>query len=54
MESFQNMLEEMTVRLEANAGHIEMTFPFFITKRAPRLRRGQRHGLPCQPDRRTA
>src|SRR6201996_736715 len=30
VESFQNMLEEMTVRLEANAGHIEMTFPFFI------------------------
>jgi len=23
------------MRLEANAGHIEMTFPFFITKRAP-------------------
>ena len=35
VESFQNMLEEMTMRLEANAGHIEMTFPFFITKRAP-------------------
>ena len=35
VESFQKMLEEMTVRLEANAGHIEMTFPFFITKRAP-------------------
>jgi GTP cyclohydrolase I len=35
VESFQSMLEEMTVRLEANAGHIEMTFPFFITKRAP-------------------
>ena len=35
VESFQNMLEEMTVRLEADAGHIEMTFPFFVTKRAP-------------------
>src|ERR1700685_3876255 len=35
VKSCQNMLEEMTVRLEADAGHIEMTFPFFITKRAP-------------------
>ena len=35
VESFQSMLEEMTVRLEANAGHIEMSFPFFVTKRAP-------------------
>ena len=35
VESFQTMLEDMTVRLEADAGHIEMSFPFFITKRAP-------------------
>ena len=35
VESFQSMLEDMTVRLEADAGHIEMSFPFFITKRAP-------------------
>ena len=35
VESFHNMLEEMTVRLEADAGHIEMSFPFFVTKRAP-------------------
>ena len=35
VESFQTMLEEMTVRLEADAGHIEMSFPFFMTKRAP-------------------
>jgi GTP cyclohydrolase IB len=35
VESFQSMLEDMTVRLEADAGRIEMSFPFFITKRAP-------------------
>jgi len=35
VESFQTMLEDMTVRLEANAGRIEMSFPFFMTKRAP-------------------
>jgi GTP cyclohydrolase I len=35
VESFRSMLEEMTLRLEADAGHIEMSFPFFITKRAP-------------------
>ncbi len=33
--SFRAMLEEMTERLEADAGHIEMTFPFFVMKRAP-------------------
>jgi GTP cyclohydrolase I len=35
VESFRAMLETMTGRLEADAGHIEMTFPFFIMKRAP-------------------
>ncbi len=35
VESFRGMLETMTARLEADAGHIEMTFPFFIMKRAP-------------------
>ena len=35
VESFQSMLEDMTVRLEADAGHIEMSFPFFMTKHAP-------------------
>ena len=29
------MLERMTERLEADAGHIEMTFPFFVMKKAP-------------------
>ncbi|MFI4913660.1 MAG: GTP cyclohydrolase FolE2 [Steroidobacterales bacterium] len=35
VDSFRSMLLEMTVRLDANAGHIEMSFPFFVTKRAP-------------------
>ena len=35
VQSFKEMLSEMTTRLEARSGHIEMTFPYFITKRAP-------------------
>jgi GTP cyclohydrolase I len=35
VESFRAMLASMTERLEANAGHIEMSFPFFVMKRAP-------------------
>jgi GTP cyclohydrolase I len=35
VESFRAMLERMTVRLEAGAGHIEMTFPFYVMKKAP-------------------
>lgn len=35
VESFRTMLEEMTQRLEADAGHIEMSFPFFVMKKAP-------------------
>lgn len=33
--SFKDMLTEMTNRLEAESGHIEMSFPFFINKTAP-------------------
>jgi GTP cyclohydrolase I len=33
--SFRDMLAEMTERLEAESGHIEMNFPFFIKKTAP-------------------
>lgn len=33
--SFKDMLLEMTERLEADHGHIEMTFPYFINKSAP-------------------
>lgn len=35
VESFREMLGEMTERLEAEAGHIEMAFPFFVNKKAP-------------------
>jgi GTP cyclohydrolase I len=35
VESFKEMLGEMTERLEAEAGHIEMSFRYFINKTAP-------------------
>lgn len=35
VESFKCMLKEMTELLEAETGHIEMCFPFFIKKSAP-------------------
>jgi GTP cyclohydrolase I len=35
VESFGALLAEMTDRLEADAGHIEMTFPYFVMKKAP-------------------
>ncbi|MBS0379776.1 MAG: GTP cyclohydrolase I FolE2 [Proteobacteria bacterium] len=35
VESFRTMLSTMTARLEADTGHIEMSFPFFIMKKAP-------------------
>ena len=33
--TFTEMLTEMAERLESEAGHIEMRFPFFVNKRAP-------------------
>ncbi len=35
VESFRDMLAEMAERLEADAGHIEMSFPYFVNKTAP-------------------
>lgn len=35
VDSFGQMLEEMTEYLDATAGHIEMTFPYFVMKKAP-------------------
>ncbi len=35
VKSFNEMLAEMTDRLEASSGHIEMTFPYFVDKTAP-------------------
>jgi GTP cyclohydrolase I len=35
VDSFKTMLSEMTQRLDAECGHIEMTFHYFINKTAP-------------------
>ncbi len=35
VKSFKDMLHEMTERLEAESGHIEMNFPYFVNKAAP-------------------
>ena len=35
VENFETMLRDMVKRLEAESGHIEMTFPYFINKAAP-------------------
>jgi GTP cyclohydrolase IB len=35
VETFQVMLREMVEKLEAEEGHIEMAFPYFIEKKAP-------------------
>ncbi len=35
LDSFKKMLAEMLVRLEAQSGHVEMNFPYFIKKAAP-------------------
>lgn len=35
VDSFKEMLTEMSERLGAKSGHIEMRFPYFIAKKAP-------------------
>jgi GTP cyclohydrolase I len=35
VDTFQVMLREMVEKLEAEEGHVEMTFPYFIEKKAP-------------------
>ena len=35
VETFKDMLPEMTERLNSQAGSIEMSFPYFVNKRAP-------------------
>jgi GTP cyclohydrolase I len=35
IKSFRDMLVEMGDRLQADIGHIEMSFPYFINKKAP-------------------
>ena len=35
VENFEQMLRQMVERLEAESGHVEMSFPYFISKAAP-------------------
>ncbi|QID18683.1 GTP cyclohydrolase I FolE2 [Nitrogeniibacter mangrovi] len=35
VESFEPMLRDMVTKLEAETGHLEMTFPYFMNKAAP-------------------
>ncbi|MEW5892026.1 MAG: GTP cyclohydrolase FolE2 [Pseudomonadota bacterium] len=35
VENFEDMLRQMVKRLEAESGHVEMNFPYFINKKAP-------------------
>jgi len=35
VESFESILREMVDKLEAQSGHIEMSFPYFVNKTAP-------------------
>jgi GTP cyclohydrolase I len=35
VESFRMMLAEMTEHLDSEAGHVEMSFPYFVMKKAP-------------------
>lgn len=35
VQSFKEILAEMTGRLEAEAGYLEMIFPYFVNKKAP-------------------
>jgi GTP cyclohydrolase I len=35
VESFEDMLRQMVKRLEAESGHVEMSFPYFVNKTAP-------------------
>ena len=35
VESFEHMLRQMVVKLEAESGHVEMNFPYFVNKKAP-------------------
>ncbi|MFU8822096.1 MAG: GTP cyclohydrolase FolE2 [Gammaproteobacteria bacterium] len=35
VKSFRDIMTELTERLDAESGHIEMTFPYFVNKTAP-------------------
>jgi GTP cyclohydrolase IB len=50
VESFRAMLEKMTERLEADAGHIEMSFPFFVIEESAGFRGREPDGLSGHAD----
>ena len=54
VDSFRAMLEQMTERLDADAGHIEMTFPLLRQQARAGVRRREPDGLPGDADRRAA
>jgi GTP cyclohydrolase I len=35
VKSFRDMLSELTDRLDSDSGHIDMSFPYFVNKKAP-------------------
>ena len=35
VESFEQTLRQMVIKLEAESGHVEMNFPYFVNKTAP-------------------
>jgi len=35
VKSFRHIMTELTERLDADSGHIEMSFPYFVNKKAP-------------------
>ena len=47
------MLREMAERLEAQAGHVDMSFPYFVNKEGPGIWRREPDGLSGQPRRGT-
>ena len=52
VESFGSLLAEMTERLEADSGHIEMSFPVLRDEEGADLGRRELHGLSRHADRR--
>ena len=45
LKRFAELLEQMKMHLNAASAHIEITFPYFIEKKAPVSRSARAHGL---------
>ena len=45
VENITDILHAMQKKLNAATAHLEMEFPFFLTKKAPVTRNGRRDGL---------